>query len=291
VNRTKVRHDCEQLEYLLALGRLPMSYRTVLADYRSLLAEVESIADDTLIVPFDERKHPSVARTYKRPIYVDAGAAPRGPLVNPDLDARTIEQSYVDAKPNVATIDHLLTKPALDALRKFCRESTIWNHLNAGYLGAYFYDGFCSELLLRLAREFRERFPQIVRGLPLQMMWAYKCDATLTALGIHADAAAVNVNFWITEDEANLDPEQGGLLVYTEDAPREWGFAKFNMDRAAIERHLASSGAVPLRVPYRSNRAVVFDSDLFHASDRPRFREGYVNRRINITLLYGLRAS
>jgi hypothetical protein len=291
VNRTKVRHDCEQLEYLLGLGRLPMSYRTVLADYRSLLAEVESIGDDTLIVPFDERKHPSVARTYKRPIYVDAGAAPRGPLVNPDLDARTIEQSYVDAKPNVAAIDHLLTKPALDALRKFCRESTIWNHLNAGYLGAYFYDGFCSELLLRLAREFRERFPQIVRGLPLQMMWAYKCDATLTALGIHADAAAVNVNFWITEDEANLDPEQGGLLVYTEDAPREWGFAKFNMDRAAIERHLAASGAVPLRVPYRSNRAVVFDSDLFHASDRPRFREGYVNRRINITLLYGLRAS
>jgi hypothetical protein len=110
VNRTKVRHDCEQLEYLLGLGRLPMSYRTVLADYRSLLAEVESIGDDTLIVPFDERKHPSVARTYKRPIYVDAGAAPRGPLVNPDLDARTIEQSYVDAKPNVAAIDHLLTK-------------------------------------------------------------------------------------------------------------------------------------------------------------------------------------
>jgi hypothetical protein len=111
------------------------------------------------------------------------------------------------------------------------------------------------------------------------MMWAYKCDATLTALGIHADAAAVNVNFWITEDEANLDPEQGGLLVYTEDAPREWGFAKFNTDRAAIERHLAASGAVPLRVPYRSNRAVLFDSDLFHASDRPRFREGYVHRR------------
>ena len=291
VNRTKVRHDCEQLEYLLGLGRLPGIYRTVLADYRSLLAEVESIGDDALIVPFDERKHPSVARTYKRPIYVDAGAAPPGPLVNPDLDTRIIEQGYVDAKPNVATIDHLLTKPALDALRKFCRESTIWNHLNSGYLGAYFYDGFCSELLLRLAREFRERFPRIVRGLPLQMMWAYKCDATLTALGIHADAAAVNVNFWITEDEANLDAGRGGLLVYTEDAPREWGFTKFNTDRAAIERHLAASGSVPLRVPYRSNRAVVFDSDLFHASDRPRFREGYVNRRINITLLYGLRAS
>jgi tetratricopeptide (TPR) repeat protein len=291
VNRTKLRHDCEQLEYLIGLGRLPAAFREVLEDYRSLLREVETIGDDSLIVPFDEHKHPRVARTYKRPLYVDPGAAPAGPLLYPELDAHAVEQRYVGAKPNVATIDDLLTRPALEALRKFCRESTIWNHINAGYLGAYFYDGFCSELLLRVAREFGERFPRIVRGLPLQMMWAYKCDATLSALGTHADAAAVNVNFWITEDEANLDPAQGGLLVYTQDAPREWGFAKFNKDRDAIARYLESSGSAPLRVPYRSNRAVVFDSDLFHASDRPRFREGYVNRRINITLLYGLRAS
>jgi tetratricopeptide (TPR) repeat protein len=291
VNRTKLRHDCEQLEYLIGLGRLPAAYRPALDDYRSLLAEIEAIGDDARIVPFDERKHPYVARTYKRPIYVDRGAAPSGPLLDPDLDPRAVEDRYVTAKPNLATIDGLLARPALDALRRFCRESTIWNHLNAGYLGAYFYDGFCCELLLRLAREFRERFPRIVRGLPLQMMWAYKCDATLEALGTHADAAAVNVNFWITEDEANLDPEHGGLLVHTQDAPREWGFAKFNIDRDAIERHLESTGSVPLRVPYRSNRAVVFDSDLFHASDRPRFREGYVNRRINITLLYGQRSS
>jgi len=35
--------------------------------------------------------------------------------------------------------------------------------------------------------------------------------------------------------------------------------------------------------------AVIFDSDLFQASGRPRCREGYFNRRINITLLYGSR--
>lgn len=291
VNRTKLRHDCEQLEYLLERGRLPAAYRAVLEDYRSLLREVERISGDERVVPFDVRKHSRVARTYKRPIYVDAGAAPAGALVNPDLDFGAIEQRYMDARPNVVTIDNLLTREALQALRVFCRESTIWNHVKTGYLGAYFYDGFSSELLLRFAAELRERFPRIVRGLPLQMMWGYKCDSTLPALGTHADAAAVNVNFWITEDEANLDPEHGGLLVYTNDAPREWGFAKFNMDSETIERYLESCGSVSIRVPYRSNRAVVFDSDLFHASDRPRFRDGYASRRINVTLLYGLRAS
>ncbi len=291
VNRTKLRHDCEQLEYLLERGRLPAAYRAVLEDYRSLLREVEKISDDERVMPFDARKHPRVARTYKRPIYVDASAAPAGALVNPDLDFGAIEQRYMAAEPSVVTIDNLLTRKALQAVRAFCRESTIWNHVKAGYLGAYFYDGFSSELLLRVAAELRERFPRIVRGLPLQMMWGYKCDSALPALGTHADAAAVNVNFWITEDEANLDLEHGGLLVYTNDAPREWGFAKFNTDSETIERYLKSCGSVPLRVPYRSNRAVVFDSDLFHASDRPRFRDGYLNRRINVTLLYGLRSS
>ena len=44
-----------------------------------------------------------------------------------------------------------------------------------------------------------------------------------------------------------------------------------------------------VRVPYRANRAVIFDSDLFHETDRIAFKEGYLNRRINITMLFGRR--
>ncbi len=44
-----------------------------------------------------------------------------------------------------------------------------------------------------------------------------------------------------------------------------------------------------MTVPYRANRAVIFDSDLFHETDRIRFADGYQNRRINITMLYGRR--
>ena len=188
-------------------------------------------------------------------------------------------------------MDDLLTTEALQALRRFCLESTFWNNIKPGYLGTYFHDGFFSELLLKLAWELRECFPAMFRGLPLQTLWGYKCDCTLPGLGVHADAAAVNVNFWITEDSANLDPGSGGLLVYPQDAPQEWGFAKYNHDPATILGYLDSTSGEPLRVPYRANRAVIFDSDLFHATDRPHFREGYLNRRINITLLYGLRST
>jgi hypothetical protein len=39
----------------------------------------------------------------------------------------------------------------------------------------------------------------------------------------------------------------------------------------------------------RANRAIVFSSALFHEIDRMHFREGYTNRRLNITMLYGRR--
>jgi hypothetical protein len=131
--------------------------------------------------------------------------------------------------------------------------------------------------------------PRVIADLPLNMMWGYKCDCTLPGLGVHADSAAVNVNFWITEDEANLDPDCGGLQVWEHDAPKDWDFRRYNDESAKILAYLQSIGSTPRRYPYRANRALIFDSDLFHATDHPRFREGYLNRRINITLLYGNR--
>jgi hypothetical protein len=34
---------------------------------------------------------------------------------------------------------------------------------------------------------------------------------------------------------------------------------------------------------------VIFNSDLFHRTDDIRFRAGFENRRINVTMLYGTR--
>jgi hypothetical protein len=40
-------------------------------------------------------------------------------------------------------------------------------------------------------------------------------------------------------------------------------------------------------VAHRANRAVIFKSALFHKTDRCDFREGYLNKRINVSLLFG----
>ena len=36
---------------------------------------------------------------------------------------------------------------------------------------------------------------------------------------IHADVARVNINVWVVPDEANLDSEGGGLVVYSQRSP------------------------------------------------------------------------
>lgn len=289
VNVIKLRHDCEQLEYLLQSGKLPQHYYRVLDEYRILLKRITGSADENTLFSFDAQQHPLVAKTYKRPIYIAKSRISLARLINPDLNFSEIEDRYLAAKPNVVTIDQLLTPQALESVRLFCRESTIWNNIKPGYLGAYFYDGFCSHLLLRLAWELRASMPRVIRDLPLNMMWGFKCDATLPGLAVHADAAAVNINFWITENGANLDPAGGGLLVYEHDAPGDWDFRHFNHDSSGVQAYLDSVDSLPTRYPYRENRAVIFDSDLFHATDSPQFRTGYLNRRINITLLYGNR--
>jgi len=72
-------------------------------------------------------------------------------------------------------------------------------------------------------------------------------------------------------------------------APLDWALDKFNNDNGAIRDFLARNGSRPIRVPYRANRAVIFDSDLFHQTDTIRFKDGYRNRRINVPQLFGLR--
>ena len=43
-------------------------------------------------------------------------------------------------------------------------------------------------------------------------------------------------------------------------------------------------------IPYNENRAVIFNSNLFHETDNYEFKEGYENRRINVTMLFGKRS-
>lgn len=245
----KAKHDAEQLEYLAARG----------------------------IVPEPGRPH------------IEGGGRIPGRAVNP-ANADVVAKAWANTNPQIVVIDNLLTPEGLAALREYCWGSTMWARAyDSGYLGALPESGFAVPLLAQIAEELRETFPTVIRDHGLRLLWGFKYDSALKGITIHADQAAVNVNFWITPDEANLNPDRGGLVIYNANAPPDWEAGDYNGNDPRIWDFLKRVDAKPITVPYRANRAVIFDSDLFHETDLLEFKEGYLNRRINLTMLFGRR--
>jgi Tfp pilus assembly protein PilF len=284
----KLQHDAEQIDYLIGHGKISRDQARFAAIYRGLIdgAAAPRAPTASFQMPSDVRD--SVAHAYNRLIYL--GDAPRSAAsaINSELDAGAIEQDYHASRPEITFFDNFLTPDALQRLRAFCLESTIWYaRYENGYLGAMLGDGFANPLLAQIVDELPQALPGIFGDHKLNQAWAFKYDSRLSGINMHADFAAVNVNFWITPDDALEDEEAGGLVVWDKEAPLDWDFEKYNTDDAAMRQFLKENDAKAVRVPYRQNRALVFNSDLFHETDRITFRPGYENRRINITLLYG----
>ncbi|MCZ6763004.1 MAG: tetratricopeptide repeat protein [Gammaproteobacteria bacterium] len=283
--------QAEQLEYLRARGRLSPANAGLAGRYREVIAEIETARPTSHRIVMNEEQFKRIGPTNGRLMHLTPANTVPGGALNPDLDFAGIDGSYCAKSPGLVVIDNFLKADALKRLRDYCLESTVWFDFRkaGGYCGSYMQDGFGNDLLMQLAGELREKLPQILGQHPLNQMWGYIYDSEMSGITAHADAAAVNLNFWITPDEANEDPDSGGLIVYTKEAPVEWDFDKYNNEYDAIEAFAKGSDTVV--VTHRCNRAVLFHSNLIHKTDNIRFKTGLENRRINITMLFGQRAS
>ncbi len=292
VTKARIKHDFEQVQFLQTHSLGPAFPSSYVEGLDALYRRLSKDTNPSWFINLTNQEQLQIAPSFNRILhYGHAEALPEGTL-NPDLNISEIEAKYHEKNPEMMYVDHLLNPRALNSLRQFCLESTIWKKdYQNGYIGAFLANGFSCPLLLQISEDLRKTFPGIFKSYLLNQAWAFKQDSALRGLNMHADAAAVNVNFWITPDEANLDPDSGGLIVWDKEAPDEWDFKEYNTEknegkiRDFLERHHAES----LTVPHRQNRAVIFNSNLFHETDTLAFKDRYEDRRINVTLLYGLR--
>ena len=287
----KLEHDIAQLKYLLSRGVID-------SDIKQLLHRYESIIQNLAPQGCEARRSLSpeerleIGDVYGRLVHLRE--TPRvGRALSRSWDPAAVETQYLTHRPGVVVIDDFLNEEALEEVRRFCLESTVWNgnRYPHGRLGAFFDAGFNCPLLLQIAEELRTSFPRLIgEQHGLRQLWGFKYPPQLPPDStIHADFAAVNVNFWITPDQSNRDPSSGGMAIYDIDAPRDWDFSTYNERLDIIKDFLRRCQATVIRIPYRQNRAIVFNSDLFHATEAVNFGTDYVDRRINITMLYGVR--
>jgi tetratricopeptide (TPR) repeat protein len=223
------------------------------------------------------------------PFHVAESGRLAGGAVNPESAGKGLGGRWLSAKPEFLVVDDFLLPEALEKLRNYCAESTVWKRVyDAGYIGATPADGFASPFLAQIVEEIEQLYAPILSAHPFRYLGAFKYDSKLsTGTNTHADFSAVNVNLYIAPDAANRSPQCGGMVIWDLAAASEEELRFYNGNEAALQRHLDASGATMHRIPHRANRAVIFASGLFHRTDECNFEEGYLNKRINVSFLFG----
>lgn len=200
---------------------------------------------------------------------------------------------------HLVVVDDFLHPDILEELYMFCVESTIWHVSDKSlYVGSYWDEGLSHPLLTEIAKEITRIFP-FVGDLPLVHMWAYNFDSKKekrrrSGVDKHMDSAMINLNLWLTPDDANLNPTSGGLIVWLKDLfsdennPNQKTFPFHEIQNSEFGNNfLKGSEHLNVTIPYKRNRVVIFNSALWHTTDDYQFSKSHEKRRINLTFLFG----
>ena len=283
VPEPRIRHDYEQLTLLDKRGLLDSSGRNALQTLKRYYDQ----SGDPKMTFAPEGPEAAELKAALTTVHYRATPSFTGRALGGN-DYEAIEDRYFSSNPPVVVIDNFLSPDALLALRRHCEESNVWKLSNdRGYVGALLAQGFSSPVLLKVIDELRQSMPRVIGDHALTQAWGFKYDQRMWGIDMHADFAAVNVNFWVTPEEGCEDKTTGGMVVYDLPAPTNWTFADYNTNQPKMKAFLEVHNAKSMRVPFRENRCVLFDSSLIHVTDELHFRPGYENRRVNVTLLYG----
>ncbi|KAL1511297.1 hypothetical protein AB1Y20_006102 [Prymnesium parvum] len=284
----QLEHDAECVEEAVRLGADP-SHLFAAAAWRRLAAQMGGERCEAR--PIDRSAAPHWGQPLPTPPQHAAAAAWRGAPLRGSIDWAAAQAAY--AASRLVVIDDLLDEAALRAAQAYARHGAHFRTARRGYLGCFPTDGLTHPLVLALVHALEAAAPAIFGRHTLALWWLFKYDeSNADGIGIHADPAAVNINLWLTDDEACL--EGGGLAIYkhvpelgqrTQSVNREFE----DGEEAALREKLSAEGVV--KVDYKCNRAVLFVSDQYHESLPFRFAPGYSNRRVNLTLLFGDRWS
>ena len=211
-----------------------------------------------------------------------------GPALRHTIDWSTLAHELEAS--GLVVVDNFLRPEMLEALRRHLDGSTIWfdDRFTRGYVSAVLGEGLESREILALGTEIRDRLSPLLADHPMSTAWAFRYGRDAEGVEPHADYSQYTVNYWITDEAANLDPDTGGMHFFDSEAADTDDFNAYNGSETDI---LAKISGRPLkqRVKYKGNRAVIFRSAIFHASDDIRFNVSFEQQRMNITMAFGYR--
>ena len=286
-NKTKLKHDIDQLNHLINQKKVSKDYLTLIDEYREIYDRLGDCYEGKLSA-LNPPASQLLQNTYNRIVYHENSPLIEGGTLSPSLDTEEIEAQFFENPHGFTFFDGLLRDEALQALRAFCLNSTVWSLLDyEDEIETNLLTGFSCPLIFQIAMDIKSAFPKLFGAYPFTSCWAYKYFKNKSGLGVHCDDGAASINFWVTPDEANNDPKTGGLVMWNKKVSREFLGEMSEQKQSEFQKVIAEPDAESFHVPYGCNRAVLFHSNVLHGTDDIDFKPGYENHRINMTFLYG----
>ena len=128
--------------------------------------------------------------------------------------------------------------------------------------------------------------PKISLARNYHRAWSFVYDNVGRGVGAHADPSFINVNIWVTPDECVEDHNKNGLRIYKKHIPKGTPWEMYNHWDGSIWRDQFLKDASYDTIPYKYNRAIIFEGRTFHSTDNVHMKPGDNNKRVNYTFLY-----
>lgn len=204
-----------------------------------------------------------------------------------DKNWNEIESNF--HKNGFVVVDDFLDIECANRLRNFVLFS---NYRSGKYLEYAALDFYRPKkwfpLLTNVTEDMNSNIP-ILRNFNFQRSWAFIHKNNAGGVNLHADPANININIWVTPDECVNNQEKNGLILWDKKAPEDWIHKNYNGPLIECRKFLAEQHSLPRLIEYKFNRATIFNSSYFHETAGVSMKEGYKNRRINYTFLFGHR--
>lgn len=210
-----------------------------------------------------------------------------GAWLNKRDDWPAFEDAYVRHAPwSYVVVDDFLRPARACGLRDALLAHWSWRRKNADSGQIYLPTPELSGAE-ELAAEVQEALPRVLGNYAFVEHWAF-LHRNNNGLSVHTDVGAVSLDLWLTPDESNVGTSGGGLVLYRLRRPDgHLSLDEFNTSRWT-EAYVARADPTPLaNVPYKWNRAVIFDARMFHETAPLRFAcDDSTSTRMNFNLLF-----
>ena len=184
----------------------------------------------------------------------------------------------------IVVIDNFFTNTFLTILKMRAIYSKYFDD-NYGEYGAINYYKDQDHRTDTIIKEFRHKLSVLPK---FQRAWSFVYNNESTGVGIHADPSQFNVNVWVSSDESVKNKSCNGLLIYKIIPPPDWMVKDWNgPNTIKVKNYIDSLHLEPIKIDYKSNRAIIFNGAYFHKSNNVSMKEGEHNRRVSYTMLFG----